>query len=434
MQTYEKIFNPEYFYNGINNIQFNINNPPKVFLKQSNSNVYIDVKFEKPGNYDVHAIINFKKEFPIVLQTGVMYPNETQHPTDLVSTVLRKPKVANTYLHIGKVTILEGEDLIQPIFIRLAQGLNEGITLNKVKITGFNKIDYPYVEWWNREKNTGKRPYQHANHIVSDSIFDENQIINPTYMYKELIICKWHMHTYCAVINGPSTYMGVDYTANKVVFSVWDADPQQNNVLIKNEVLKVGEKTKTNPFSHEGCGSYFEYKGVNLVLNNKYGFLIHYDEDEANKTTKYSAYFIDLGPIESLYESPKWNHVGTLLHHNVYFKNNRIGGFLENFMTANGHLFRRQVAIGNGWMSRDGINWVNSIHEEAVMDDLKTQTAHTYSQSDGLIAFGLGARVGMSDDGLTKHGELRAYDLYREQIEVPNHLKNVPSSLIKLTL
>jgi hypothetical protein len=33
MQTHEKIFNPEYFYNGINNIQFNINNPPKVFLK-----------------------------------------------------------------------------------------------------------------------------------------------------------------------------------------------------------------------------------------------------------------------------------------------------------------------------------------------------------------------------------------------------------------
>ena len=415
---HELIFPHKYLYDGIQNIQFDDNNMT-VFLNNKKSRVYIDVKFTNYGLYRVYANINFNTNKSVILQTGVMYPGEKQHPVKLINRKIVNPNNNAKHVFIGNIFIIKGRDLTQPIFIKLNSNLVNPITINSIIIQGNSKIEYPYTEWWNKADNTGKRPYQHANHIVSNSIF--NNIVNPTRMYRELIILKWHIHTYVTAINGPSTYMGMDFAENKIVFSVWNAN--KNNVEIKNNIILVGENVKSNAFDHEGSGSYFEFKNVKLMIGNKYGFYIKYDESE-NKT-QYSGYFIDLGPSTQAYDNPTWIHIGTVEHYDVYNKESRIGGFLENYMTANGHLYQRSVAIGNGWLSNDGINWVPSYHEEAVMDDLHMQQAFTYN---GMIQYNIGARLGMEDKDLKHHGNLRTYDLYRNISEciMPPCLKLIP--------
>jgi len=414
---HELIFPCKYLYDGIQNIQFSDNNP-KVFLKHK-SRVYLDVKFTNYGTYQVYANINFNTNKSVILQTGIMYPGEKQHPVKLINKSIENSK---KYVLIGDVHILEGNDLIQPVFIRVHSELLKPIDINSIMIKGNYPIEYAYTEWWNQENNTGKRPYQHANHIVANSIF--NNITNPHHMYREMIILKWHRHTYVTAINGPSTYMGIDLSDNKVVFSVWNAIT--DNVETKNKIIKKGNMVESNPFDHEGSGSYFEFKGVKLMIGNKYGFYIKYDE--FNNITHYSGYFIDLGPINKPYNNPIWNYIGTVEHYKIYNKDNRIGGFVENYMTANGHLFQRSVAIGNGWMSKDGINWVPSFHEEAVMDDLKMQQALKYDND--MIQYNIGGRLGMKDEKLTHHGNLRAFDLYRDVTKciIPKCLLSIPGS------
>ena len=410
MQQYEKTFGAEYLYDGIQNIQFSVNSPI-VYLKNPNSRVYIDAKFAKTGNYTVYATINFNNNPSALLQTGVMYPNEKQYP---VKPLISRIKATTDSIVVGKISILPNHALTQPIFINLAAQLAAPINITSITIKGNGPIDYPYVEWWNATNNTGKRPYQHANHMVSNSIFDTAQISNPCHMYRELIVLKWHMHTYATAINGPSTYMGIDFAENKVVFSVWNAEDGS-----RNEIVGTGVGVKTNEFDHEGSGSYFEYKGIQLALNNKYGFYISYEDDLLANKTKYSGYFIDLSG-----SAPKWTYIGSVLHHKVHVRESRIGGFLENYMTANGHLYTRSVAIGNGWLSSDGVNWVPSNHEEAVMDDLKMQNAATYSADAKFIKYSIGGRVGMSEVGLKHHGPLRTYDVYKTTpiTDVPAHL------------
>ena len=404
---HELIFPYKYLYDGIQNIQFDDSNP-KVFLNNNKSRVYIDVKFTNYGTYKVYANVNFNTNKSIILQSGIMYPGEKQHPIKPINQKILNPNNVDKYVFAGEIYLLEGMNLIQPVYIKLNSNLVKPININSIMIKGEHIIEYPYTEWWNKDNNTGKRPYQHANHIVANSIF--NNITNPTHMYREMIILKWHMHTYVTAINGPSTYMGIDFAENKIVFSVWNA--VNNNVEIKNKVIMIGNNVKSNAFDHEGSGSYFEFKGIKLMMGNKYGFYIKYDENETENKTLYSGYFIDLGPISLPYMTPTWIHIGTVEHYNIYNKESRIGGFLENYMTANGHLYQRSVVIGNGWMSNDGINWVASHHEEAVLDELNMQQASTYN--DGMITYNIGARLGMIDEGLKHHGNLRTYDLYRD--------------------
>jgi hypothetical protein len=167
------------------------------------------------------------------------------------------------------------------------------------------------------------------------------------------------------------------------------------------------------------------FPNIKLQINHKYGFYIRYDETDGN--TIYSGYFINLGPVDAPLENPEWIFIGKVLHYTTYVIESRIGGFLENFMTANGHLYQRSVAMGNSWMSIDGVNWVPSAHEEAVLFDLNNQQASTHNPAnnlEGFIKYSIGGRLGTVDEGLTKHGNLRAYDVYRNcPVEnVPKHL------------
>lgn len=412
MQQYEKTFGAEYLYDGIQNIQFSANNPT-VYLKDINSRVYIDAKFAKPGKFKVYASINFNKNTSATFQTGVMYPNERQYFAKQSITTVKSS--ANPVL-IGRIIILPNEELIQPIFVNLVKPLTSQINITSITIKGKSQIDYPYVEWWNTVDNTGKRPYQHANHIVSNSIFDTKKIFNPTHMYRELIVLKWHMHSYVTAINGPSTYMGIDFAETKVVFSVWNSENGR-----KNQIVGTGIGVKTNEFDHEGSGSYFEYKGIQMALNTKYGFYITFEDDPITNSTKYSGYFIDLGTA-----IPTWKYIGSVIHYEIHVRESRIGGFLENYMTANGHLYSRSVAIGNGWLSNNGKNWVPSNHEEAVMDDLHMQNASTYSADASFIKYSIGGRVGMDDVGLKHYGNLKTYDIYKE-----TPVENVPIHLFR---
>lgn len=404
---HELVFPHKYLYDGIQNIQFSDTNPTVLLRKKSR--VYIDVKFTKFGTYQVYANVNFNGNNKITLQTGVMYPNATQYPNILSNKSIKKT-IDNINVLVGNIYILKDNDLIQPIFVQVNSKLLNPIIINSITIKGNNVIEYPYTEWWDEKKNTGKRPYQHANHMVANSIF--TNIVNPMHIYREMIILKWHIHTYATAINGPSTYMGIDFVENKIVFSVWNA--VNDSVEIKNMIVSVGDNVESNAFDHEGSGSYFQFKKIKLMINNKYGFYVKFDEFDKNDqpNTHYSAYFIDLGPVDKPYETPIWNHIGTVKHYKIYNKESRIGGFVENFMTANGHLFQRSVAIGNGWMSTNGIDWVPSSHEEAVMSDLKMQQASIYDND--MIIYNIGGRMGTKDENLTHHGDLRAFDLYRD--------------------
>lgn len=438
-KTHETIFTKKYLYDGIQNIEFS-DKSRIVYLQKMGDRVYIDVKFTEESTYEIYADIEFNKNVEVKLQTGIIYPGFIQHPKTLSTTTILNPNTTGVIppisvsgLLIGKVTLLPNQGLIQPVFIRNATNLQNKIHIKSIKIVGPHKIEYVYTEWWNKVNNTGKRPYQHANHIVSNSIFDN--ILNPRHVYKEMIILKWHRHTYATAINGPSTYMGIDFSEGRIVFSVWHAI-KDDGTHIPNLVTEVGKNVESKPFTHEGSGSYFtlrynKFNSTPLMIGHKYGFYIYYN-DRKDGTTEYSAYFINLGPVDKPISNPEWILIGKVLHYASYNVDNRIGGFLENFMTANGHLYQRSVAIGNAWASTDGITWVPSSHEEAVMDDLNMQQATTYTTPNaGFIIYSIGGRLGTEDnERLLKHGEkYRSYDIYRTQeptIIQPSHLATLP--------
>ena len=430
--TNETVFSRKYLYDGIQNIQFS-DDSYIVYLKNAGDRVYLDVKFTEYSTYQIYADIEFNGNPSVTLQPGIIYPGTLQHPVKLISRKVLKPNVPNTYVLVGQISLLQTQGLApQPVFIRNATTLLNKIHIKRVKIVGTYKIDYAYTEWWNQETNTGKRPFQHANHIVSNSIF--SNIVNPRHMYREMIILKWHMHTYATAINGPSTYMGIDFAEGRIVFSVWNAN--KDGVETPNTITFVGKNVESNKFDHEGSGSYFtlkynKYNTTPLTIGHKYGFYIRYNELE-DGNTEYSAYFINLGPQNAPIADPQWILIGKVLHYNTFIVDNRIGGFLENYMTANGHLYQRSVAIGNGWASNDGITWVSSTHEEAVMDELSMQQASPYllaGADAGYIRYSIGGRLGTSDStALKKHGNLRSFDIYRTATDTqqpPVHLTNV---------
>jgi len=420
----ETVFSRKYHYDGIQNIQFD-DNAPIVYLKDIGNRVYIDAKFEDYGTYEVYAEIDFNLNSSVSLQTGIIYPGFVQHPQKLSSSFI----VLNNkeYNLIGKITLLNSEGLTQPIFIRNATVLKRKINIKNIKIVGLNKIDYVYTEWWNKENNTGKRPFQHADNLYSNSKF--TNINNPRHMYKEMIPLIWQRHTYATAINGPCCYMGVDFQAGNIIFSIWNAT--KDGVEIPNEIIETGLKSTSRNFGHEGSGSNFNlaynkvFPDIKLQLRHRFGFYIRYDEVDGN--TIYSGYFINLGPIDKPFENPEWIYLGKVKHHATYVIDPVIGGFLENFMTANGHLFQRSVAMGNSWMSIDGVNWQASTHEEVVLFDLKNQQSSSFNEFDleGFAVYSAGGRLGIKDDtGLTKHGNLRTYDLYRNcpSENCPKHL------------
>jgi hypothetical protein len=430
---YELIFSKKYQYDGIQNIQFS-DYGPRVYLKNPGDIIYFDVKFTNYGSYSILAEIDFNNNQYIDLQVGIIYPGYNQYPKEpIAKTIKTKQSYSPVYYYIGDITLLETQGLIQPIFIKNMSNLSGYITIDNIKVMGNYKIEYPYTEWWNKENNTGKRPFQHANNTLSNSIFD-NIPGNIRHAYKEMIIFKSHIHTYATAINGPATYMGIDFMDGRIVFSVWNANI--NGVEIQNEITDVGNNVESNKFDHEGNGSYFtlrysKYFNPPLEYNYKYGFYNYY-KDLGDKT-EYTAYFINLGPIDNPYKNPVWILIGKVMHYASYNTNNRIGGFVENYMTANGHLYQRSYVIGNGWASVNGIDWYPSTHEEAVLDDLTNQQAEVFGDpANGLIRHNIGGRLGMSDIGLTNHGNLRAYDVYRNVSPktVPTHIKSLMSKLL----
>jgi hypothetical protein len=388
--------------------------------------VYTDVKFTALGTYKIYAELEINNNPTVNLQTGLIYPGFLQHPANLLTQKIENnPEIQ--YNLIGEITLAPEQELIQPLFIRNASKLSRKIHIKNIKITGPAPIEYVYTEWWNQTLKTGKRPFQHADNLYSNSKFKD--IINPRYMYKEMIILKWQRHTFATAINGPCCYMGIDFTAGNVIFSIWNAT--KDGKEIPNQILETGDLATSCSFGHEGSGSNFNlaynkvFPNIRMQLKHKYGFYIRYDEIDGN--TIYNGYFINLGPIDKPFENPEWIFLGKVKHHTTYVIEPVIGGFLENFMTANGHLFQRSVAMGNSWMSIDGVNWLPSVLEEVVLFDLKNQQSTTFKECglEGFAVYSAGGRIGMTDDtGLTKHGELRSYDLYRNCSvdKCPKHL------------
>jgi len=425
---FETIFHKKYLYDGIQNIQFS-DKSPTVYLLNQGDRVYIDVKFTALGTYKIMADIEFNRNQTVNLQTGLIYPGFQQHPQKLITqSIPNNPNIQ--YNLISELTISDNtnQGLTQPLFIRNASKLPRRINIKNIKVTGPAPIEYAYTEWWNQELKTGKRPYQHADNLYSNSKFKD--IVNPRHMYKEMIILKWQRHTYATAINGPCCYMGIDFSAGNVIFSVWNAT--KDGVEIPNQILETGPKSTSRGFGHEGSGSNFnlaynkEFPDIKLQLRHKFGFYVRYDEVNGC-VTEYSGYFINLGPIDKPFENPEWIYLGKVRHHTTYVIEPVIGGFLENFMTANGHLFQRSVAMGNSWMSVDGQTWQASAHEEVVLFDIKNQQSSAFTEcgTEGFVVYSAGGRLGMpNDDGLTKHGDLRAFDLYRDTTpeQVPKHL------------
>jgi len=425
---FELIFTKKYLYDGIQNIQFT-NRSPIVYLLNQGDRVYIDVKFTELGTYKIYADIEFNNNQTVNLQTGLIYPGFQQHPTKLITQSIQN-EPAITYHLIGEIDLLADKqyDLTQPVFIRNASKLASKIHIKNIKVVGPAPIEYVYTVWWDKTNKKGKRPYQHADNLYSNSRFKD--IVNPRHMYKEMIPLKWQRHTYATAINGPCCYMGLDFAAGNIIFSIWNAT--KDGKEIPNQILETGPLATSRNFGHEGSGSNFNlaynrvFPDKKLQLRDRYGFYIRYDEANDN-STEYSGYFINLGPIDKPFENPEWIFLGKVKHYTTYIIEPVIGGFLENFMTANGHLFQRSVAMGNSWMSIDGKTWMASTHEEVVLFDLKNQQSSTFTDCnlEGFAVYSAGGRLGMPDDtGLSKHGELRAYDLYRNcpTENCPKHL------------
>ncbi|TXE09153.1 DUF3472 domain-containing protein [Gelidibacter salicanalis] len=150
-------------------------------------------------------------------------------------------------------------------------------------------------------------------------------------------------------------YFGIQVnseTERRILFSVWSPFdtqdpkeiPEDHKIILRGK----GEGVTTGEFGNEGSGGQ-SYKVYNWKPNTSYRFLLK-GEPAENNSTDYTAYFY--APEEG-----KWNLIASFRRPQGSRHLQNLYSFLENFVTATGHI-SRQANYNNQWVYTEDQEWV----------------------------------------------------------------------------
>ena len=379
-------------------------NTPNNSIDDINNMLYWDVDIngtEVLVNIDINNI-TANSFVGFTMEAGLLYPNN----------IFIKSPVKNITSNMKKATFLI--DKVKPqknivFYIKLVHIRQFKAVLSNVTINNTTMI----ITTQDIINNRMAKP------VYTRGIVD---IINPTYMYREMSIIE-NKRDMFATVSFPAGYFGFVYENKRVAMSIWDA--YVGNDIIKNEVIELGPNTIYSRFDHEGNGDNIAIN-YNIRVGNKYGFMVKNIIE--NNISFISCYFADLGPSSTTPTNVEWLYLGTIKHHKINSfafneKKSVLRGFYEHFSATNGQLYRRSIMVGNTWASIDGEKWVPSCFEEFEMvakDIISNSRAQILDDRNGLISVSVGGKINMESIILSLDRKI-----YKNIVTQPSHLKKL---------
>jgi hypothetical protein len=365
--------------------------------------LFWDLIFPTAGKYTINLTGQFVGATG--LECGMILPGEQivmAQPPNKPGFVFPATK-SNVKVELGQLDIPSAGT--HPVFIRINKSSGRLLVINSLSVSTTD----------NRAKLVGvfelrtqgiARLAHHAAAAYSRSFFT---IRNPEFIYREFIPTQWRPNTFTTIaFNGG--YVGI--VVNKSTgMSIWNAPNGR-----PNEILETGEGVKTKTYDHEGSGTQFSLPYI-VHEGRRYGYMVRVEQHPKSAelptgATDFSSWFIDLSPVSSsptITETfvPEWKYIGKVRRFclnelgggdkKTTFSS--IGGFLENPSTSNGHLYVRKVAVGNGWASLNGREWVPSLIESYNTKYPRNAQGGPYALDPNMIEYAIGGRVSCHNNG-----------------------------------
>jgi hypothetical protein len=356
--------------------------------------LYWDLVFPTGGTYSIHLTAQFVGATG--LECGLMLPGEKLvmgiSPNKPAHVFPSTPKPVRVCL--GTLDIPNAGT--HPIFVRITKSSGRLLLINSISVSS-QLPDAANVKVFELRTQGIARLAHHAAAAYSRSFFT---VSNPQFIYREFIPTQWRPNTFTTVaFNGG--YVGI-VVGKSTGMSIWNAPNGK-----PNQILETGVGVKTKTYDHEGSGVQFSLPYI-VKEGQRYGYMMRLELHPISKelpsgASDYSSWFIDLSSTGT----PEWKYIGKVRRFcrcglgggNGKTTKSSIGGFLENPSTSNGHLYVRKVAVGNGWASADGREWVPSCAETYNTKNWHNAQGGPYTWDPNMIEYAIGGRVSCPNSG-----------------------------------
>ena len=360
--------------------------------------LFWDLIFPAAGTYGIHFTAQFVGQTG--LEFGMVLPGEQK----MIGTSANKPGYVFPATKSEVKVLLGNLDIpnagTHPIFVRITKSSGRLLIVNSLSVSSQSDDVAKSVSVFELRTQGIARMAHHAAAAYSRSFFT---VRNPEFIYREFIPTQWRPNTFTTIaFNGGYVGIVVDKSTG---MSIWNAPNGK-----ANQTLEIGEGVKTKTYDHEGSGTQFSLPYL-VREGRRYGYMMRVEQHPTSPelptgATDFSSWFIDLSPISTsatITEKfvQEWKYIGKVRRFclNELGGGDRkntfssIGGFLENPSTSNGHLYVRKVAVGNGWASADGREWVPSCAETYSTKNWHNAHGGAYAWDPNMIEYGIGGRV-----------------------------------------
>jgi hypothetical protein len=360
--------------------------------------LFWDLIFHTPGKYVIHLTAQFVGATG--LDFGMILPGEQK----IMGTSANKPGYVFPASKSPVKVMLGTLDIpsagTHPVFVRITKSSGRLALFNSLSVSSPSEDAAKSVSVFELRLQCIARMAHHAAAAYSRSFFT---VRNPEFIYREFIPTQWRPNTFTTIaFNGGYVGIVVDKSTG---MSIWNAPNGK-----PNQTLEIGEGVKTKTYDHEGSGTQFSLPYL-VREGRRYGYMMRVEQyaksaELPTGATDFSSWFIDLSPVSTsatITEKfvPEWKYIGKVRrfclnelgggdNKNTF---SSIGGFLENPSTSNGHLYVRKVAVGNGWASVDGREWVPSCAETYSTKNWHNAQGGAYAWDPNMIEYGIGGRV-----------------------------------------
>jgi hypothetical protein len=410
-------------------------------IEHQEQKVFWDIVIKRKGKYSF--ILEGVLSGLMTFEAGIWIPNE---PNNKIGIKKNKDKTL-TFREIKK----NGRYFLGPLF-NLEPGTYHFYVKNiSNKMPKHNfKIYNLHVEGPAMVSSIlieGTLPLREARHASAS--FNKTYLKIPRdegkYFYREICLHQPRPNTYFTFsfsggyiglvtkkdyFDAERTYINKRKEHTHINFSIWDYEGKETIMH------KPNEKTIYKDFGHEGSGVHSHYI-ANIHTGYKYGFVLKMEKgtDENDmEITDYSAYVINLGPIEKKYgenviqepekelDYDKWTFIATIRRPGNHYIGGRgdttnFGGFTENTGKVNGHLYHRRFLMGNDWGSRDGKTWTPAFQMTFITKDI--ENSNCVPRPDlRMLDIGMGGKIPTSDE----YPEYYTMNLPEPVNEPPAHL------------
>jgi hypothetical protein len=372
------------------NINFNIKNKSeKISMSVLYDRIFFDLLMPEGAN---KVNVKLKLEKPALCKMSMGIWKKSQK----VNYKVENKEFNSDVLDFGDIQISHNEERTL-LFFELKS--RHTIKATNLILKSESEITIDKVE---SNKDLRERRHADASYCISYI-----PTLNGKWFYRELKFTDYEPNTYCTFAFSGG-YIGLapkknntDFQKGKIVFSVWDS-PEGKPICTNKH-----KNTFVKRFTHEGNGTHTSYQ---YVIREKvsYGLLLNikYVQDSRGKNcTDYSAYVIDVSKQEPVLYIATIRRPGKHYPGQAYLSGKpytRLGSFIENPSSANGHLYHRRYMVGNDWVY-DGNKWY-SAHKLVYQN--KDSTNSNAKRVNSFLHIGIGAFRGVKNGKLVNNQEV----------------------------